>query len=709
MTITELTQILESLQDLQASQIRRLEEMVGLKEIGTQDMLLSQQQQQQQQPTPEQYSAFAGRPLDAVVETDHETDASRTATPGSLPFFSPDYGLSTGKKDFSLTPETPPTFQDLRLSASTVSILEQETRGSVGSFLHASCDPFVVVETTNAAAAAAAATTARMNRSSGQDADDEASSIDETSSEEDDEDDDDADETFDEGRIIATARTVVAEGRESRFQRQSMQAHVQDHQNDEDDDDDETFDEGRTIATAPTVVAEGRQSRFQRQSIQTHAQDQQGDNSDDESFDEDRTIATAPTVVAEGRQSRFQRQSIQTHAPYQQDDGGDDGETCDDSAMYCPTVAARDRIQPGPSLDDLAQDNHANSPSENPNITHIEVDYGLSSPTPTNLTMDTAAFLNETIGQLDTVFEKEDAMSVASDETPILDRYRIDIDENSPNGFRVVPNERGTRHPPRNTHSSVTPATGSAKKASPEVAASTMPKTPLSNRRSKPVFRKTPYPKKKFPTTPTIDENTPFNGSVSPSVRPVRSVESPLASHRPLRPLASPKLERTRLSYPISHQEERPTPTSTLPPSLIYAKAVLEMENPGSSSRLESTRTFQPLPGRSDLNAVVGHHIRPVTLTEYDNGPRVVKMQVSFDVLNDATAALNDSLCQRLGARAKQLEHSEANQILQPLGISERKSRSILMTLCHFRRLMMKRHSVSGDKNHDIVFDVVTA
>jgi hypothetical protein len=84
-------------------------------------------------------------------------------------------------------------------------------------------------------------------------------------------------------------------------------------------------------------------------------------------------------------------------------------------------------------------------------------------------------------------------------------------------------------------------------------------------------------------------------------------------------------------------------------------------------------------------------------------------MQVSFEVLNGATAALNDTLCQRHGARAKQLEHSEANQILQPLGISERKSRSILMTLCHFRRLMMKRHSVSGDKNHDIVFDVVTA
>jgi hypothetical protein len=474
----------------------------------------------------------------------------------------------------------------------------------------------------------------------------------------------------------------------------------------EDDDDDESFDEGHTIATVPTVVAEGRQSRFQRQSFLTHTQDHQDDD-DDESFDEGHTIATVPTVVAEGRQSRFQRQSILTRTKDQQDGDDDDGETCDDSAMYCPTVVARDRVQPRPSLDELARDNHANSPSENPNITHIEVDYGFSSPTPTNLTMDTAAFLNETIGQLDTVFEKEDDMSVASDETPILDRYRIDIDENSPNGFRVVPNERGTRHP-RNTHSGVTPA--SAKKSSPGVAASPMPKTPLSKRRSKPVFRKTPYPKKKFPTTPTIDENTPFNGSVSPSVRPVRSMQSPLASHRPLRTLASPKLERTRLSYPISHQDGRPTPTSTLPPSLLYAKAALEMENPGSSSRLvASTRTFPPLPGRSDLNAVVGHHIRPVTLSEYDNGPRVVRMQVSFEILDGATAALNDTLCQRHGARAKQLDHSEANQILQPLGISERKSRSILMTLCHFRRLMMKRHSVSGDKNHDIVFDVVTA
>jgi hypothetical protein len=133
MTITELTQILESLQDLQASQISRLEEMVGLKEIETPGS---------QQPTPEQYSTFAGRPLDAVIETDHETDASRT-TPGSLAFFSPDYGFSARKKDFSLTTPETPTFQDLRLSASTVSILEQEMRGSVGNFRQVSCDPFV--------------------------------------------------------------------------------------------------------------------------------------------------------------------------------------------------------------------------------------------------------------------------------------------------------------------------------------------------------------------------------------------------------------------------------------------------------------------------------------------------------------------------------------------------------------------------------------
>jgi hypothetical protein len=661
MTISELTHILESLHDLQSSQISRLEEMVGLKEKETEDS---------QQPTPEQYSRFAGRPLAAVMETDQETDASRT-TPGSLAFMSPDYGYPAGKIG-SLTPETPTiSFQELRLSASTVSILEQETRNSVGKLQQTRSDH--IVET------AATTTTAKLNRTIDEYADDEASSMDKTSS--------GGDESFDEGHTIATVPTVVAEGRQPRLRLQSPRTRDQD-----DDDDEETcdFDEGHTIATVATVVAEGRQPRLRLQSPKTRDQDDDGETCDDSAM-------YCPTVVASDRV-----RPIQTR--YQ-----DDEETCDDSAVYCPTVVASDRVRPGKSLSELVRDDHANSPSGNPYFTHIEVDYGFLSPTPTNLTMDTAAFLNETVGQLDTVFELEDNsnVSVSSDETPVLDRYRIDRDENSPNGFRVVPNQRG-RHATRNTHSGVTPV-HEKRETSPGFAPNPM-SAPSSNRRPKQVFRRTPHPKKKVPSTPTIDENTPFNGSMSPPVRPIRPLESPLASFSPLRALASPRLERTRLSYPISHQEER---TNTLPPSLLYAKAALEMKNPGSSRPLG--RTVPSLSSRSGLDAVHGHHhIRPVPLSEYENGPRVVKMQVSFEELEGATVALNDALRQRKGARAMQLEHLEANQILQPLGISERKSRSILMTLCHFRRLMMqrcdKRHSLLGeDKNQKIVFDVVTA
>lgn len=639
MTIAELAQILKSLQELQLRQIGRLEELVALQDDPATNSRTSYSDEavdtalHDPAPTPIQYWQAGRRPLDAVVETDYETDAT---TPGSTAFLSPTETTTTYTKESrKTTPETP-NMKDLRLSASTLSILERE------SSLQSPPSPPTISE--------AIRSTQHLSRHAvdNHDADDEAS--------------------------LTTSNS----------------------------------------------------------------------NSENSSDEEDQTIATVPTVVAEGRRPRLSRQSMATtYKPLgnNDDDFENDGETCDDSAMYCPTVVANDRIhiqqqqQPDKNcktLDEfmrhrqtrsmtspLAASSSSNNPQ--PRFSHIDVDLGLLSPTPTNLTMDTVAFLNETVGQLDTVFEGGgggDHESVASDETPVLDRYRIDLDDESPNGFRVVPNERrgGKSHRTTPVQSS------SAKKT---ISSPLMPTTPSPNvstpsarssRRSKRVFRKTPYPKKKIPSTPTIDENTPFDGNISPSSAVPTAPASPLSSPvYPQQSKAVPRLERTRLSYPVSQQEERSS-------SLFYAQAAqatvkrasfsgIAIPPLGSSGLLLGTTRIG---GGGSLGVSHNNLIRPVTAAEYDNGPRVVKLQVSLEQIDQSVTALNAALRNRTCVTGETssplvLAQSQAYRILQPLGYNDVQCRSVLMTLCHFRRLMMKRHSLSGVKTDGIVFEIQTS
>ena len=132
---------------------------------------------------------------------------------------------------------------------------------------------------------------------------------------------------------------------------------------------------------------------------------------------------------------------------------------------------------------------------------HIELDMGMPSPTPTNITMDTA------LGAMNDTFENF-GLDVSdgpgprnSKPTSILDRYRLKKDDDSPNGFKVVPNTFPTidlwNNPRQRAHA-----------LSP-----TGPSTPVWRRSSKRVFRKTPHPRKRVPT---IKEIEPFSPGESP-------------------------------------------------------------------------------------------------------------------------------------------------------------------------------------------------
>jgi len=554
------------------------------------------------------------------------------------------------------------------------------------------------------------------------------------------------------------------------------------------------------------------------------------DSTDEEEADNQKQIReNERTVQSKGDEENDQQQQQQvdddeSSSEDEEDEDEDDDEvntTYDDSALYCATVVANRR---GRQLTvDASQDAVRNlpfSPSQFPHrfIGHIEVDHDAASPAPTNLTMDssmmTPSFRNDADepspqhqhGQrnqnLDTVFECEETelmrsaaddvrrstQSAAMDspeavrgttleaveETPVLDRYRIDVDDESPHGFRVVPNTRrkkkktgcskalslyptpssadATASTSTSTAAATTPATKESATMeashSPSAIATAKGTSALATRTGmvgtstygryalKRFFRKTPRGKtspsqRKVVITRPIDENAPLSNSraddseqTSPTLPPQngerRSVEHAASSTGADQVFGTGTAvtPQTRKAAVVSGEDGD---GYSMPPSLLYTKAEFAMRGDCDLVSPLTTRTAATVTKKSpaEMKFAASGEIRHVTASEYDDAPRVVRMQVSLDEVQRATEALNLSLrekkqrcgisggaaatstgesCDRDfgGDRAVLLGEQDVKRILKVHGFDERKSKTVLMSLCHWRRLIMRRSPLSS-------------
>ena len=382
-----------------------------------------------------------------------------------------------------------------------------------------------------------------------------------------------------------------------------------------------------------------------------------------------------------------------------------DGDSFDDSALYCPTIKANVQHAPASTKTRSMLQTDANlvaaATPRRPRITHIEVG-NLVSPAPTVLTMDSFTAFDHDNDDGDTLADNskvldeshdpeatcDDNDSVNSDETPVLDRYRIDVDDKSPFGFRVVPNQRGSRK---------RQDLGSKPPSKPKVTRwKALPRTEASphhgkNHRTIKSFRKTPYFKRSSPLVPTIDENAPLNEADdnNQNASPLMKDVSKLNFERGIR--------QTDENHNISNTDhvsslvalERQDPS--LPPSLIYAKA--ELASPKPRRRAQGSDP----PMSTLFQRHTGALIQPIDESEYESAPRVVKMQVALCDIQQATRALNDAMAELWSSSGHSLSESQAKRVLKPLGFEDSKSRKILMSLCHFRRLVMRRrHSIAA-------------
>lgn len=764
-----------------------------------------------------------GPTLSAVAETDHETDGTTTVgstTPASSIFVSPAMMMtqnnSTLKKSasggsnasrrrrrhgsLSSSHGTPATPTVPLLSAWTTSVLEQEEHEQQQQ-QHSTTTPTNNNNNDNAEMLSASR---RKEPSSGQKRQDDFLRL-ELQLRRDihkalhhphsrNEDDNNHDDEY-------NSHVIVAQPQQDIIDYAADYDDDDDDESDDGDDDDDTddydFDESMdtdmyTVDTdTSTIVAADRMLQC---------------------------FAPKPSRAAKGRPEK--KSVMEQHDDDEEEDEDDynNDDNVDDSALYCATVLAEDRRRPVATTTATAgqkivqhqrltksstfpseiittnnnhhrhyyrstnhgkNQNHHNSSKQQLSLTAATTNLAMEDMT-SLVSLVTVSEKGKKNNKCDGGggYEMDEAASqvseAASEETPVLDRYRLDFDEESPNGFRVVPNQR-RRHRQHhqqqqhvkpqhvivaNNRNNTTeqkqvaaPAESNAPRAderkdtthekegrrarfsvssSPlSCHAAAAATTPRSGRRH---YNKTSSlaKQKRMPSTPTIDENSPLLLVVDNNPATLASPQQTMPAGIVRSPLSNipDQLEHaTSISSPSSaggggnltnksllQQFNRP-----LPPSLLYAQTQLAtIQNddsdspPNSAERHYHSRSLKPPTslqdsspkGNSATKMVAKNKQSPppleivsISQSEYDTAPRVVQMQVRYDEVQAVTAALNKFLQRRrqhdgtttLTTPPMELGEDDIKQLLKPLGLADRKSKSILMSLCHWRRLVMRR------------------
>lgn len=677
--------------------------------------------------------------LDSLVETDNETDNSGatctprtqyTATPGSNTTFTRAAAAAafaaTPRSAATSTRSTPatPTFNDLHLSASTASIIYQATGRDKGD------------------SAAAATSTC---------SDDDNDGSDECSTSRSRADasyylDDERTHPSDEQNNKSPKDPRRFQNNNGRFSQPTDELLQQSGQYDDDEDTYDDDDE-HTIPTVSTVLQTRRHHRqgaavyFEEEDDDTHKNksrvalsgltfydyDENADADDcskqqsqtwrnafaeDADSDEEYSIPTVSTVLQSRRTTLLQQQQQQQH---------DDGASYDERLI--PTVSGSDAIHPQQQQQPRRQDNPKSTHSKQLSTpsrsvgggrpSHIEfeslADYSNNIPSPaqTHSTMDdddTVVVLNDETStcynrQLETV-QEEDNASVCSTETPVLDRYRLVHDDESPHGFVVLPNPRGLLH---------------------------------SKKKKKKAYRKSPYPKQKHqqqPSTPRIDENAPLN-LLEESSFGIASSSTPYVAETVSRtPLTSLCRSASKRLVDLDEWDRR-----SLAPSLLYARHAASPILPSPNYKGNNAVSPKQPPPVTVASSVLPF-LRSITKAEYDAAPRLIHLQVSLDELRMAVAALNDAIGQAavdavhniqsphshhfggtggagadcvVASRDVHVASTEAHRILSDYSCcfeQERKRKSLLFALCYCKRLRM-RLPTSASSGEEIVYDVV--
>ena len=114
---------------------------------------------------------------------------------------------------------------------------------------------------------------------------------------------------------------------------------------------------------------------------------------------------------------------------------------------------------------------------------------------------------------------------------------------------------------------------------------------------------------------------------------------------------------------------------------------------------------------KSPADAKIEPPIHCIYQDEYNTSPRVVQIQVTFDELNRAINVLNDWILSqkqnrtrtsKCGTESVYVPEKEANELLENEFNPSRKAKSLLMSLCFFRRISLQLSAGHEEKHYVI-------
>ena len=352
--------------------------------------------------------------------------------------------------------------------------------------------------------------------------------------------------------------------------------------------------------------------------------------------------------------------------------------------------------------------------------------------------------------------EEDDNLSTI---TPVLDRYRLDPSDNNSSGLKVVPNKRSAHR--SNKKQTPTPRQGrlpTIAQLSPSLDCILHARTPkkysnatdfispqattserhlqkinanTSFGRNRKVYRKTPFPKKKIVNMEEDEgENHDPNNSIRFSIlhspetfdrdQEAFSISVPPLRHSSFEP------KRTDLSIlhlggeeMLSFNDKQRSSIQADPPSALFPddgshlpyfqeetnkiqktdETIERIDNELSSpSRSYNVENAQHVPKRK-VEKSSEIFVDEITEIEFESAPRIVRTSVSRDLANQALHAIHVH-CSESMVQFDCFEFTE-EEGCDIVGFSKQETKSILISLCHWRRLMMKRDVTQG-----IIFNV---
>ena len=474
--------------------------------------------------------------------------------------------------------------------------------------------------------------------------------------------------------------------------------HYDYYYNNNNDDDDDSIQEGQDgnsvdmdtsnvdrnaldAALKRLSIAPSESSMLQDETLESR-------EGDGQTYGDETTLATQPTIV---RPDRLRLASLRGSL-----EGGDRSVVSfvDENSMIHKSA---ERKKPATKSRKMAPD----SPGVH-SVREVVVNMTLASVSPNNLTMEHCSFHeSETIASPShsRIMDQADLLSVTSLlVTPILDRYRLEADDSSI-GIKVVPNERG-RH---RRNEVLVGQLGLSRKPFSESS-----NTPGKDHKTK-SFRKTPHPKKiRKPNLQSIVESV--SPRMSNDTEAIANTQRPKSSSCriiiPELPVATPTIRshkerpdsntRRRLSAEYESTKVPPstnpsTPQST--PSIHASVSRTPLTAAWIARHMSSDANIMESMGMEEVsftakeidfsskddNSVKSSSIKFISMGEFKTAPRVVQMQVNISEVNTAAEILSQWIIPN-----ERVKESDAYLFLP---FPEKKSKSILMSLCHWRRM----------------------